>query len=35
MYTATLTQLGKEITVDKKDVAAVAKEWLKTNGFVS
>ncbi len=35
MDTATLTQLGKEITVDKKDVAVVAKEWLKTNGFVS
>ncbi|HEX8941039.1 MAG TPA: ABC transporter substrate-binding protein [Candidatus Limnocylindrales bacterium] len=35
MDTATLTQLGKEVTVDKKDVAAVAKEWLKANGFVS
>ena len=34
MDTATLTDLGKQITVDKKDVAAVAKQWLKDNGFV-
>jgi osmoprotectant transport system substrate-binding protein len=34
MDTATLTNLNKSIAVDKKDVAAVAKEWLKTNGFV-
>ena len=34
MDTATLTQLGKEIAVDKKDIAAVAKEWLTTAGFV-
>jgi osmoprotectant transport system substrate-binding protein len=35
MDTATLTSLNKEIAVDKKDVAAVATEWLKANGFVS
>lgn len=35
MDTATLTTLNKEIAVDKKDVAAVATEWLKANGFVS
>jgi osmoprotectant transport system substrate-binding protein len=34
MDTATLTNLNKSIAVDKKDVAAVATEWLKTNGFV-
>jgi osmoprotectant transport system substrate-binding protein len=34
MDTTTLTQLGKSITVDKKDIAAVAKQWLKDNGFV-
>jgi osmoprotectant transport system substrate-binding protein len=34
MDTATLTNLNKAIAVDKKDVAAVATEWLKTNGFV-
>jgi osmoprotectant transport system substrate-binding protein len=34
MTTAMLTDLGKQITVDKKDVAAVAKQWLKDNGFV-
>ena len=34
MDTATLTDLGKQIAVDKKDVAAVAKQWLKDNGFV-
>jgi osmoprotectant transport system substrate-binding protein len=34
MDTTTLTQLGKGISVDKKDVAAVAKEWLKANGIV-
>jgi osmoprotectant transport system substrate-binding protein len=34
MDTATLTNLGKQIQVDKKDIAAVAKQWLKDNGFV-
>jgi osmoprotectant transport system substrate-binding protein len=34
MDTATLTDLGKQISVDKKDVAAVAKSWLQANGFV-
>ncbi len=34
MDTATLTELGKEYTVDKKDIAAIATEWLKSNGFV-
>jgi osmoprotectant transport system substrate-binding protein len=34
MDTKTLTDLNKAIAVDKKDIAAVAKEWLKTNGFV-
>jgi osmoprotectant transport system substrate-binding protein len=35
MDTATLTELGKEVSVDNKDVTAVAKAWLQTNGFVS
>jgi osmoprotectant transport system substrate-binding protein len=34
MDTATLTNLGKQISVDKKDIAAVAKSWLQANGFV-
>jgi len=34
MDTATLTDLGKQISVDKKDIAAVAKSWLQANGFV-
>ena len=34
MDTATLTDLGKQITVDKKDIAAVAKAWLQTAGLV-
>ena len=34
MDTATLTNLGKQIQVDKKDIAAVARQWLKDNGFV-
>ena len=34
MDTATLTDLGKQIAVDKKDIAAVAKAWLQANGFV-
>lgn len=35
MDTATLTDLGKQITVDKKDISAVAKAWLKSAGLVS
>jgi Periplasmic glycine betaine/choline-binding (lipo)protein of an ABC-type transport system (osmoprotectant binding protein) len=34
MDTATLTDLGKQITVDNKDVAAVATSWLKSKGLV-
>ena len=34
MDTATLTDLGKQIAVDKKDIAVVAKAWLQANGFV-
>ncbi len=34
MDTTTLTDLGKQVSVDKKDIAAVAKSWLQTNGFV-
>ena len=34
MDTPTLTDLYKQIAVDKKDIAAVAKSWLQTNGFV-
>jgi osmoprotectant transport system substrate-binding protein len=34
MDTPTLTQLGKQIAVDKMDVAAVAKSWLQSKGFV-
>lgn len=34
MDTPTLAQLGKEIAIDKKDVAAVATGWLKANNFV-
>jgi osmoprotectant transport system substrate-binding protein len=34
MDTPTLTDLGKQITVDKKDIAAVAKAWLQTAGLV-
>jgi osmoprotectant transport system substrate-binding protein len=35
MDTATLTDLGKQIAVDKKDIAAVAKLWLKDAGLVT
>lgn len=35
MDTLTLTDLGKQVSVDKKDIAVVAKDWLKKNGFVS
>ncbi len=34
MDTPTLTDLGKQIVVDKKDVAVVAKAWLQSKGFV-
>ena len=34
MDTATLTDLGKQISVDKKDVPAVAKAWLQSKGVV-
>jgi len=34
MDTATLTDLGKQITVDKKDIAAVAKAWRQSAGLV-
>jgi osmoprotectant transport system substrate-binding protein len=32
--TATLTDLGKQVSVDKKDIAVVAKAWLQSKGFV-
>ena len=35
MDTATLTDLGKQVSVDKKDIAAVAKAWLQSKGLVS
>ena len=35
MNTADLTKLNAEIVFDQKDVSAVAKEWLTTNGFLS
>ena len=35
MDTLTLTDLGKQVSVDKKDIAAVAKDWLKKNGLVT
>ena len=31
----TLTDLNKQIDVDKKDITAVAKAWLQSKGFVS
>jgi osmoprotectant transport system substrate-binding protein len=34
MTTADLTKLNAEYVFDKKDLAAIAKEWLTTNGFV-
>jgi osmoprotectant transport system substrate-binding protein len=34
MDTATLTKLNAQIAIDKKDVAVVATQWLKDNGFV-
>jgi osmoprotectant transport system substrate-binding protein len=35
MDTATLTDLGKQVSVDNKDIKVVATAWLKANGFVS
>ena len=35
MDTATLTALGKQVEVDNKDIAAVAKAWLQSKGFVT
>ena len=32
---ATLEDMGKQVSVDKKDLAAVAKTWLQSKGFVS
>lgn len=34
MDTATLTDLGKQVSVDNKDVAAVAKAWLQSVGLL-
>jgi len=34
MNTADLTRLNAEFVFDKKDIAAIAKEWLTANGFV-
>lgn len=34
MDTATLTDLGKQISVDKKDIAVAAKSWLQSKGLV-
>ncbi len=34
MDTATLLKLGTSVSVDKKDIADVAKQWLKDTGFV-
>jgi glycine betaine/choline ABC-type transport system substrate-binding protein len=34
MDTATLLDLGKQVAVDKKDIAAVAKSWLQSIGVV-
>jgi osmoprotectant transport system substrate-binding protein len=34
MDTATLTDLGKQVSVDNKDLAAVAKAWLVAKGLV-
>jgi osmoprotectant transport system substrate-binding protein len=34
MDTATLTDLGKQITVDKKDIPVVAKAWLQSAGLL-
>ena len=34
MDTATLTDLGKQVSVDNKDIAVVATAWLKAKGLV-
>jgi osmoprotectant transport system substrate-binding protein len=34
MDTATLTDLNKQVAVDNKDIAAVAKAWLQSKGLV-
>ena len=34
MDTATLTDLNKQVAVDNKDIAVVAKAWLQSKGFV-
>jgi osmoprotectant transport system substrate-binding protein len=34
MDTATLTDLGKQVSVDNKDIAVVATAWLKSKGLV-
>jgi osmoprotectant transport system substrate-binding protein len=31
----TLEDLGKQVSVDKKDIAAVAKAWLQSKGLAS
>ncbi len=33
--TATLTDLGKQVSIDNKDITAVAKAWLQSKGLVS
>jgi osmoprotectant transport system substrate-binding protein len=35
MDTATLTDLGKQVSVDNKDIAVVAKAWLQSKGLIS
>jgi osmoprotectant transport system substrate-binding protein len=35
MDTATLTDLNKQVSVDNKDIAVVAKAWLQSKGLVS
>jgi osmoprotectant transport system substrate-binding protein len=34
MDTATLTDLGKQVSVDNKDLATVAKAWLQSKGLI-
>lgn len=34
MDTATLTDLGKQVSVDKKDITVVAKAWLQSKGLI-
>ncbi len=35
MDTATLTDLGKQVSVDNKDIAVVAKAWLQSKGLAT